>query len=366
MLHFSVPTLRSDASGRHFVSFQCEGRRHRFFSADILGLDIRPNKARGKERDILAQRLTVAFHSALLDGWSPRSAQELPAPDITTAFEAVTAFEPAPHLSSKYAGELRGTRQRFLGFLKKKGLDSLLLRELTQSHCQQYLEPLPTPSTFNHERQRLAAILRPALSALELKSPTCGIPQRKVAVSMHEPFSDVGAVLKEIEAFNSNLHLCCLITYGCLLRPHKEVRELSWQDFSEGLTCIKLSGSRNKSKRVRVVPVPEFVREALKGRRKATGAASEDNIFSLRPEAYNASYFKSLWTLFKKQSQNIKKEQTLYSFRHSAALDLFARTGDLRKLSAAMGHNTLEVTLGYLKHMARTELSQEDMPQLKL
>ena len=31
----------------------------------------------------------------------------------------------------------------------------------------------------------------------------------------------------------------------------------------------------------------------------------------------------------------------------------------------AMGHSTLEVTLGYLKHMARTELSQEDMPQLK-
>ena len=29
-----------------------------------------------------------------------------------------------------------------------------------------------------------------------------------------------------------------------------------------------------------------------------------------------------------------------------------------------MGHSSLEVTLNYLKHMARTELTENDMPRL--
>ena len=34
------------------------------------------------------------------------------------------------------------------------------------------------------------------------------------------------------------------MTYGCLLRPHREVRELTWGDFTADLSYIKLSGSR--------------------------------------------------------------------------------------------------------------------------
>ena len=226
-----------------------------------------------------------------------------------------------------------------------------------------FLNQCETASTFNHERQRLAAILKPAYSNLELSNPIHGIQQRKVATAMHEPFENVAAVLEEIRDFNDNLYLCCLITYGCLLRPHKEVRELSWQDIAPDLSRVKLSGKRNKSKRVRVVPVPDFVKEELR-KRKAMSNAKEDNIFSMDVEPFNPSYFKSLWTRFKRKSLSVRKEQTLYSFRHTAALDLFSRTGDLRKLSAAMGHSSLEVTLGYLKHMARTELTSDDMPML--
>ena len=53
--------------------------------------------------------------------------------------------------------------------------------------------------------------------------------------------------------------LCCLLTYGCLLRPHREIRLLTWGDFDEQLTRISLSGSRNKSGRNRIVPIPDYV-----------------------------------------------------------------------------------------------------------
>ena len=53
------------------------------------------------------------------------------------------------------------------------------------------------------------------------------------------------------------------MTYGCLLRPHREIRELTWEDFSEDLTYIHLSGNRNKSGRNRIVPVPSYIRDLL-------------------------------------------------------------------------------------------------------
>jgi len=78
---------------------------------------------------------------------------------------------------------------------------------------------------------------------------------------------------------------CCLMTYGCLLRPHREIRELTWGDFTEDLAYIKLSGLRNKSGRNRIVPVPSYIRERL-----CMGAPNE-NIFSGTDKPYGNEYF---------------------------------------------------------------------------
>ena len=68
--------------------------------------------------------------------------------------------------------------------------------------------------------------------------------------------------------------MCCLLTYGCLLRPHREVRELTWGDFSNDLSYITLSGFRNKSGRNRIVPVPSFIKSHLHKK------SLNDNIFT--------------------------------------------------------------------------------------
>jgi hypothetical protein len=48
------------------------------------------------------------------------------------------------------------------------------------------------------------------------------------------------------------------MTYGCLLRPHREIRELTWRDFTEDLAYIKRSGLRNKSGRNRISAISTF------------------------------------------------------------------------------------------------------------
>ena len=100
------------------------------------------------------------------------------------------------------------------------------------------------------------------------------IKLKKQTEKLHKPIENIPLLLDEIKSFNSNLFICCLLTYGCLLRPHREVRQLRWGDFSDDLKYISIGGDRVKSKRNRVVPVPKFIREILlKGKK-------ENNIFT--------------------------------------------------------------------------------------
>ena len=69
-------------------------------------------------------------------------------------------------------------------------------------------------------------------------NPMQNIKSIKSKSNLNKPFDDISAILNEIKAFNYNLYLCCIMTYGCLLRPHREVRELTWGDFTADLSYI--------------------------------------------------------------------------------------------------------------------------------
>ena len=148
------------------------------------------------------------------------------------------------------------------------------------------------------------------------------------------------------------------MTYGCLIRPHLEIRELTWGDFTSDLSYIKLSGSRNKSGRNRIVPVPSYIKELL------NKGDNNLNIFTGTTKAPNPGYFKMLWRRFKKVSKLLEQDQTLYSMRHSGAIEIYKRTGSLSKLQRAMGHSSLAVSLTYLRGLEVSELEESDMPMV--
>ena len=57
-------------------------------------------------------------------------------------------------------------------------------------------------------------------------------------------------------------------------------------------------------------------------------------------------------------------KKTLYSFRHSGAIEIFKRTGSITKLQKAMGHSSINVSLTYLRGLEIAELKEEDMPMV--
>jgi integrase len=60
-------------------------------------------------------------------------------------------------------------------------------------------------------------------------------------------------------------------------------------------------------------------------------------------------------------SKLLEQDQTLYSFRHSGAINIFKRTGSLSKLQKAMRHSNMMVSMTYLKGLEIAELEQNDM-----
>ena len=66
-----------------------------------------------------------------------------------------------------------------------------------------------------------------------------------------------------------------------------------------------------------------------------------------------------------KRSKLLQPNQTLYSFRHTGAIEIFKRTGSLTVLQQAMGHASLAVSLGYLRNLEVPMLKVEDMPMFE-
>ena len=211
------------------------------------------------------------------------------------------------------------------------------------------------PTSFNTVRRHLNAVLN-YLKDNGFDAKISRLKPLKQSEILHKPIPNVPELLDEVKAFNHNLYLCCLFTYCCLLRPHREIRLLKWKDFSEDLKYVSVDGSRVKSKRNRIVPVPEIIRKDL------LIGEPDHFIFTNSPVEFNDDYFKTLWSRYKKQSKVIDGEITLYSFRHSGAIDLFKRTGSITKLQSAMGHSSIKVSLTYLRGLEVPELTEDDMP----
>jgi len=353
--NFSKLRLQRLKGNRFSVIFYLNGKRYRYSDGKPLSKDIYPNKLESHLRESAANDLLYYYTEALRSGWIPQGISV----KHQSLYDWVFAFEGSSSLSGKYIRELEITKNTFARYLMSNNLDKLSPRQITKRHFSDYLDKeCEFASVFNHERQRLSAIIKRPYEEISFQCPLSGIPKRKTTQIMHKPFEDVNVMLNDVKQYNENLFLCCLLTYGCLLRPHKEIRNLTWSDFSDDLRVISLSGERNKSGRNRIVPVPLYVSKHL-----LRGMPS-NNIFSGSEVPFNSDYFKSLWSRYKRNSIIIDPLQTLYSFRHSGAIEIYKRTGSLTTLQSAMGHASLAVTLGYLRGLEIPSLKLSDMPRL--
>jgi len=332
-----------------FINVYYNNIRYRFWNGKAIEI-----KLRCIDNPTLLQS---AFELKLREGWRPQPKKKIVKEVPITVIQALqqgVEVKIKQGCSERFIKDARRILTLWERYEIEQHIKNLTLEKLQPSHIRNFLvRPNWSAKTQRTVKSTLSPLLtefKPHLvQSVKLKKPTS---------TLHKPFDNINEILEAIKASNKQLYLCCLMTYGCLLRPHREIRELTWSDFSDDLKYIHLSGNRNKSGRNRIVPVPTYIRKLLKK------GEPHHNIFSGRQQPLNQDYFKTLWSSFKRQSNTLEQGQTLYSFRHSGAIEIFKRTGSITKLQKAMGHSSINVSLTYLRGLEIAELKEEDMPMV--
>jgi integrase len=337
-----------------FVSFYINQKRYRLYNGKRIGSATSPNSYPVDQRFSIGNLLAAEVYKYLTEGGVLKKYKS----DTVIIGKQTDRDYLTRALNNKLSGNYSKKYNEMLKHVYRLTIQEMIGDNLTSSNISDILLKYNSGVSYNTTRRHLNVLINEAVQLGMNHHPLKNIKSKRAKASLHKPINNAKDLLDEINQYNSNLYLCCLLTYGCLLRPHREIRELTWGDFTSELSYIKLSGGRNKSGRNRIVPVPSYIREII------VRGESSNNIFTSSTKPPNPDYFKTLWSRFKRVSKLIEQDQTLYSFRHSGAIDIFKRTGSITKLQKAMGHSSINVSLTYLRGLEIPELNEEDMPMI--
>lgn len=347
-----------DLKTRAYILFYFDGRRVRLYNGKLLGKQLFPNTATSiKNRNKLLNELLFEAKTSLRNNTFKVGQDEPKVIEKTYSTEEIilTALNNklATDISSEYKRNLRYIHSHLMNFLTPA--EKLAeVKQLNVSRIEEFLSKYNSSGTYYMNKRRDLGVLFSAISKL-LQQPILLVKNtstRRTKSKLHKIYEpeQLRAVLGYLKEHHQHLYLCCLITFGCFLRPHKEVRKLTAGHFKKGISEIHLSGSENKGRKVRVVYVPDYVKQELE--QLLPSLKSTDNIFSKDLQPYNEAYFNTAWTrAWRKMHQLgiVEKNHTIYSFRHTAAVDVYRRTKDVNLLKSLLGHSSILVTLKYLR-----------------
>lgn len=233
------------------------------------------------------------------------------------------------------------------------------VRDVDTAQVRKFLAGLPGgPSTYNRNRRDMhrlwAEMVKHGIAAENIVK---GIEKRKAVPKAHEAYSaaQMAQIFEAVEAKSKNLYLCARLMFHAFLRPHRECRLIQRKhiDFERGV--VSVPASIRKGDDAFILPMhPDLVR-ALRSHGVAELSPNDYLIHADDPaQSVGPDYFKVLWKRAKPEliaAGILRKEQTLYSIRHTAACMYYVKTKDPEELQRLMGHKDLETTLIYLRSL---------------
>lgn len=377
-----IVTSRS-LKNRSYIMYYSEGVRYRLYSGANLKIQIFPNKASSiAERNKLLSKLLFEVNKTFEMDYTSEVAGKIEPKKVEKAIITKTveqAFRDVEHakmtspLSYDYKKELKRLVDDFLNFLTM-GEKADDIKNLEQQRVEDFLNRHKATSTYYMGRRRMLSIFFAEFIRKKLITDNLSknAPRLKTKAALHKIYTkeQLTVILQFLRANNEDLYICCLLAYCCMLRPHQEIRLLKRKHFNDSFSLISLSGAENKSGRVRVVSIPEYLQPLIKQRLIAVHDP-EINLFTLTQTTYNDYYFNLIWSRLKPVMYKkgiLQKDQTIYSFRHTAAVDVYNRTKDIHIIQQLMGHSTMVVTLNYLRGLGELNSQQlkDALPVLNL
>ena len=223
------PKVKFDSKQRIYVTFYLNNKRYRLFNGKKINCEIYPNSFPIEKRLEMGSLLAAEVYKFITSGLSFNSliienSNQYCVDDVQYLTLALTNKLKGDY-SLKYKSMLRFVHRNFLKETRSKNI--------TSKGVISFLNQYTSGVSYNTIKRHLNVLINEAINLGMDGNPVEGIKSKKTKAKLHKPYLNIKEILDEVKLFNANLYLCCLITYGCLLRPHREIRELTWSDFSE-------------------------------------------------------------------------------------------------------------------------------------
>lgn len=342
------------SEGKKFINLYHNNSRFRYWNGKAIGVKVKSSDN--------PKLLKSAFELKLIEGWRPEKKKKgkpfksKQPKALCSEIEEGLGKVLEGNYSFHHKRDCKWVFRELNKFLLDRGLRKVLAKDLST----EVLSDFVTQSKWSNRTHKNVLTTLKCIAPKAIQEQLAAIKTRRTKSTLHKPIQDVSGLLKDIKEYNQTLYLTCLLTYGCLLRPHQEIRLLKWSDIDLDKGIISLSGARNKSGRNRIVPISSVIRIELNSR----AANQSEFVLSNKGKGYSKDYLSVLWKRYKAQSKLKLDGITLYSFRHTGAIQVFEKTGSLLKLQQVMGHSDMMVSLTYLRGLEVRQLDVEDLPKL--
>jgi site-specific recombinase XerC len=365
--------LSEDLSKRGYLTFYIDGNRYREYNGSKLNLNITPNLFRTyKERLSQFKKLAFEFTKAIDKGWNPVELKaEKEFPTLQIALKEILNEKLNSDLSKLYKRDLNTIYSTLVDYFPENLLKTQVTK-VKEIDIESFLNQYKSSGTYYMSKRKTTNVFFSELVRKKLltENPVKDTRPMKRIAKLHQVYDkkQLKDVLEFLLKEYPNLHFCCLLTYGCFLRPHQEIRLLKKRHVNDDINKIVLAASENKSRRVRTTMIPAYVKDFLK-LKLAEISDPEVNLLSNQIEPYNDSYINTQWSRAKKRMIELgilEEGHTIYSFRHTAAVNVYRKTKDLHILQQLLQHSNMIVTLSYLRGLGELdeEKLKDSLPEL--
>ena len=365
-LLYSQPTIGGMEKGRPYVYFShvVSKQKYRYYSGVAFGM----RSARGlskTELDIYLRTLQQAITLKLNDGWNPED-------DKLTPNKVEKENKPLKSYNSllcnyiekaDYSAKHKYALRWYWGELLKFG-GAFHIDDITTSDIQVHLmnRYASSNTSYNTAKRYYKCIfnLLMQLGFIEV-NPVVGVKSKKAEPSINEAFDKVElkALMDYLKLNDQVLYRVALLMYTTFMRPHQEIRLLQVKFIHFDDRLLVLPPRFTKNGKQATIPLQDSVLDEFKFIKEMN---PEDYIFG----KVNPDYFATRWGKRVKTKYPLKPNQTLYSIRHTAAVEMYKRTKDVALIQRMMHHSSMEVTIGYLRSLncTLTVVSADMYPSL--
>ena len=195
--------------------------RYRYWTGRAIGLKLTSHDN--------PELLKAAFELKLIEGWRPpqKTKQEVDLiPTVVEILNKGIKDKVSQGCSERYIKDARRVVTLWKRFERANNIRNIEIDKLSEIHLSNFII---RPSWGPKTQRTIKSTISPLLCMPKL---TSAVKLHKPLSKLNKPIDNISEVINEIKNYNRNLYLCCILTYGCLLRPHREIRELTWGDFT--------------------------------------------------------------------------------------------------------------------------------------